>query len=51
MTTTQKIEAYDHQRFGPILGVSDEGSAAPTIAYAAYNSAKALATGLGADDM
>ena len=44
MTTTQKaIEAYDHKRCGPILGVSDEGGAAPTIVDAAYDSAKALA--------
>jgi len=39
------IEAYDNERFGPILGVSDEGSAAQTIADAAYASAKAQAHG------
>jgi hypothetical protein len=51
MKTRKVLEAYDNKRFGPILGVSDEGSAAPTIAYAAYNSAKALAIGHGADEM
>ena len=35
------IEMYDHKKFGPILGVSDEGSASQTIADAAYASAKA----------
>ena len=39
------LEDYDHARFGPVLGVSDEGSAAATIAAAAYASAKALAHG------
>jgi hypothetical protein len=37
------LEKYDHRRCGPLLGVSDEGDAAPTIAEAAYLSAKALA--------
>lgn len=39
------IDAYDNERFGPILGVSDEGGAAQTIADAAYASAKAHAHG------
>lgn len=39
------LEVYDHRRFGPVLGVSDEGSAAPHIAKAAYSSAKARAAG------
>ena len=39
------IEACDHKKFGPILGVSDEGSAAKTIADAAYTAAKAQAHG------
>lgn len=37
------LEAYDHWRFGPVLGVSDEGAAARTIAESAYMSAKARA--------
>jgi hypothetical protein len=46
MTTRPKtIEDYDSERFGPMLGVSDEGSAAPTIARAAHASAKAKALG------
>lgn len=39
------LQDYDHRRYGPVLGVSDEGSAAETIARAAYASAKALAHG------
>jgi len=49
--TTKVLEAYDNKRFGPILGVSDEGSAAKTIAKAAYKSAKAIAMGDDADGM
>ncbi|UCE62167.1 MAG: hypothetical protein JSU63_10745 [Phycisphaerales bacterium] len=49
--TTKALEAYDNQRFGPIVGISDEGSAAKTIARAAYMSAKALALGDEADEM
>lgn len=46
MTTHPKaLEEYDHKRFGPVLGVSDEGPAAQTIADAAYSSAKARAAG------
>jgi hypothetical protein len=41
--TTKALEVYDQQRFGPVLGVSDEGAAAQTIADAAYASAKAKA--------
>ena len=48
--TTKPLEQYDHRRFGPILGVSDEGSAAEAIVQAAYASAKAQAHG-DADDM
>lgn len=38
------LEKYDSRRNGPLLGVSDEGSAAATIVDAAYRSAKALAS-------
>ena len=41
MTPHKALETYDHERFGPILGVSDEGSAVPTIVRAAYACAKA----------
>lgn len=37
------LEEYDYAKYGPLLGVSDEGSAAETIASAAYLSAKAKA--------
>ena len=37
------LEQYDADKFGPLLGVSDEGGAAPAIVEAAYMSAKALA--------
>lgn len=44
MTIDKKaLETYDHERYGPVLGVSDEGPAAKTIAKAAYLSAKAQA--------
>lgn len=36
---------YDYDAFGPLLGVSDEGSAANTIADAAQKSAKVVALG------
>jgi hypothetical protein len=39
---------YDHRSFGPFLGVSDEGSAAPVIRNAAYASPKARALGRNA---
>jgi hypothetical protein len=45
------LEAYDTERFGPLLGVSNEGSAARTIVDAAFASAKARAYGPGADAM
>ena len=46
MTTDSKaLEKYEHARFGPVLGVSDEGSAARNIVEAAYKSAKARALG------
>jgi len=38
------LETYDSARMGPLLGVSDEGSAAKTIADAAYLSPKARAS-------
>ena len=38
---TGLVNEYDHARFGPLLAVSDEGSAAQTIAEAAYASPKA----------
>ena len=37
------LEKYDSQRFGPLLGVSDEGPATATILNASYESAKACA--------
>jgi len=39
------LKAYDHEMYGPYLGVSDEGSAAPTIRQAAYVSPKARSLG------
>lgn len=46
MTTPRKaLEEYDHARFGPVLGISDEGTAAHNIVEAAYKSAKAQALG------
>lgn len=41
-----RIEEYDERRYGPLLGVSDEGSACPLIADAARASAKARALGV-----
>lgn len=43
------LEDYDGKTYGPLLGVSDEGSAAGVIAEAAYESAKAKARGGAAD--
>jgi hypothetical protein len=40
---TASLRDYDHQRYGPFLGVSDEGSAAPAIRDAGYASPKARA--------
>lgn len=39
-----RLDTYDAARHGPLLGVSDEGSAAKVIADAAYASAKASAS-------
>ncbi len=39
------LEQYESRRYGPLLGVSDAGGAAKTIADAAYRSAKAVAVG------
>lgn len=39
------LRDYDSERFGPFLGISDEGSAAEAIAEAAIASPKALALG------
>lgn len=39
------LKEYDQQRYGPYLGVSDEGSAAMAIRRAAYVSPKARALG------
>lgn len=39
------LESYDAERFGPLLGVSDEGSAAEVIVAAGGASAKARAAG------
>jgi len=35
------LKEYNHQKYGPYLGVSDEGSAAEVIRHAAYASPKA----------
>lgn len=40
---TPSLRDYDAERYGPFLGVSDEGSAATAIRDAAYGSPKALA--------
>jgi hypothetical protein len=40
---TKQLSDYNSHRFGPLLAISDEGSAAPVIAKAAYRSAKAQA--------
>jgi len=37
------LKDYDHKRYGPFLGVSDEGSATATIREAAYGSPKCRA--------
>ena len=37
------LKDYDHKRYGPYLGVSDEGSAAGAIRKAAQNSPKSVA--------
>jgi hypothetical protein len=39
------LAGYDAQRYGSLLGVSDEGSAVATIIEATYASAKAVAAG------
>jgi hypothetical protein len=41
--STASLKDYDHERYGPFLGVSDEGSAAPAIRDAGYASPKARA--------
>lgn len=46
---TSRLEDYDSERYGPLLGVSDEGSAAHLIAAAAHASAKIES--LGAPDV
>lgn len=43
-----RLDQYDGRRYGPLLGVSDEGSAGEVIAAAAQGAAKARA--LGAPD-
>jgi hypothetical protein len=40
-----RLEDYDYAKYGPLLGISDEGSAAGTIAAAGYASAKSIVTG------
>lgn len=42
---TSSLGEYDHERYGPYLGVSDEGSAAPAVRKAAFSTAKANALG------
>jgi hypothetical protein len=39
------LKDYDHETYGPFLGVSDEGSAAPVIRQASLSSPKAVALG------
>lgn len=39
------LKDYDHETYGPFLGVSDEGSAAAVIRNAGLNSPKAIALG------
>jgi len=41
--STASLKDYDHERYGPFLGVSDEGSAAPAIREAGYASPKVRA--------
>ena len=41
--STASLKDYDHDRYGPFLGVSDEGSAAAQIRGAAYESPKVRA--------
>src|SRR5271165_2658051 len=40
---TYSLRDYDHRRYGPFLGVSDEGGAAVAIRRAAFASPKARA--------
>lgn len=42
-TWSTSLKDYDHERYGPYLGVSDEGSAAEVIRRAALDSPKARA--------
>lgn len=39
------LKEYEHKRYGPYLGVSDEGSAAPVIRMAALSAPKTVAFG------
>lgn len=43
---SRSLRDYDHLRFGPFLGVSDEGSAAKAILAGALRSPKAMALGI-----
>lgn len=45
------LRDYDDERLGPLLGVSDEGSAAPAICRAARSSAKSRALGPSASPL
>jgi hypothetical protein len=42
---SRSLRDYDHKKFGPFLGVSDEGSAAEAILTGALKSPKAIALG------
>ena len=42
---SRSLRDYDHRKFGPFLGVSDEGSAAEAILAGALKSPKAIALG------
>ena len=42
---SRSLRDYDHEKFGPFLGVSDEGSAAEAILAGARRSPKAVALG------
>lgn len=51
MAAPKALEVYDIDKYGPMLGVSDEGYAAETIANAAHKSAKSMAAGSSDSDM
>jgi hypothetical protein len=44
---SRSLKHYDHHRYGPFLGVSDDGDSAEVIRLAAFDSPKARALGRG----